>query len=90
MTAEEQLDYVYAFFKPYTGKLKTLSDIYMRILWPAAVGKPEDYVIFDQNVRPTAYVQNKGLDINKDGKVTKAECAAKVQEKYVRGQKFIA
>lgn len=90
MTAEQQLDYVYAFFKPYTGKLKTLSDCYCRILWPAAVGKPEDFVIFDQNVRPTAYVQNKGLDINKDGKVTKAECAAKVQEKYVRGQKFIA
>lgn len=90
MTAEEQLEYVYRFFKPYTGKLKTLSDIYMRILWPVAVGKPEDYVIFDQKVRPTAYVQNKGLDINKDGKVTKAECAAKVQEKYVRGQKYVA
>jgi hypothetical protein len=89
MTAEQQLDYVYNFFKPYTGKLKTLSDIYMRILWPAAVGKPEDYVIFDEKVRPTAYVQNKGLDINKDGKVTKAECAAKVQQKYERGQQFI-
>lgn len=90
MTAEEQLEYVYRFFKPYTGKLKTLSDIYMRILWPVAVGKPEDYVIFDTKVRPTAYVQNKGLDINKDGLVTKAECAAKVQEKYVRGLKFVA
>lgn len=89
MTAEQQLDYVYNFFKPYTGKIKTLSDCYMRILWPAAVGKPEDYVIFDQAVRPTAYVQNKGLDINKDGKVTKAECAAKVQQKYERGQQFI-
>jgi hypothetical protein len=90
MTALEQLEYVYNFFKPYKGKLKTLSDVYMRILWPAAVGKPEEFVIFDQKVRPTAYVQNKGLDINKDGLVTKAECAAKVQEKYVRGQKFIA
>ena len=90
MTAEEQLEYVYRFFKPYTGKLKTLSDIYMRILWPVAVGKPEDYVIFDKKVRPTAYVQNKGLDINKDSLVTKAECAAKVQEKYVRGLKFVA
>lgn len=89
MTAEQQLDYVYRFFKPYTGKLKTLSDIYMRILWPVAVGKPEDYVIFDNKVRPTAYVQNKGLDIDRDGKITKAECAAKVQAAYVRGQKFV-
>jgi hypothetical protein len=90
MTAEQQLDYVYKFFKPYTGKLKTLSDVYSRIIWPVAVGKSEDYVIFDTKVRPTAYVQNKGLDINKDGLVTKAECAAKVQEKYVRGLKFVA
>jgi hypothetical protein len=90
MTAEEQLDYVYKFFKPYTGKLKTLSDVYSRIIWPVAVGKPEDYVIFDNKVRPTAYVQNKGLDIDRDGKITKAECAAKVQEKYVRGLKFAA
>lgn len=89
MTAEQQLDYVYAFFKPYAGKLNTLSDCYMRILYPIAVGKPEDFVVFDQKVRPTAYVQNKGLDINKDGKVTKAECAAKVQQKYERGQQFI-
>lgn len=90
MTAEEQLEYVYKFFKPYTGKLKTLSDVYSRIIWPVAVGKPEDYVIFDNKVRPTAYVQNKGLDIDRDGKVTKAECAAKVQEKYTRGLKFVA
>jgi hypothetical protein len=90
MTAVEQLEYVYRFFKPYTGKLKSLSDCYSRIIWPVAVGKPEDYVIFDQKVRPTAYLQNKGLDINKDTIVTKAECAAKVQEKYVRGQQFIA
>lgn len=90
MTAEQQLEYVYRFFKPYTGKLKTLSDIYMRILLPVAVGKPEDYVLFDTVNKPTAYFQNRGLDLNKDGKITKAECAAKVQAMYVRGQKYIA
>lgn len=90
MTAEQQLDYVYNFFKPYTGKIKTLSDCYMRILYPVAVGKPEDYILFDTKNKPTAYFQNRGLDLNKDGFITKAECAAKVQQKYVRGQKFIA
>lgn len=83
MTAEQQLDYVYNFFKPYTGKLKNLSSVYMRILWPAAVTKDEDYVIFTEGTK--AYVQNKGLDVNKDGKVTKAECAFKVNEKLVKG-----
>jgi peptidoglycan hydrolase-like protein with peptidoglycan-binding domain len=86
MTAEQQLDYVYNFFKPYTGKLKTLSDIYMRILLPTAVGKPEDYVLFSEaNTKSKAYLQNKGLDANKDGNITKAEAAAKVAQKYVEG-----
>jgi hypothetical protein len=89
MTALEQLEYVYNFFKPYKGKLKTLSDCYMRILYPVAVGKAEDYVLFDTVKKPTAYFQNRGLDLNKDGFITKGECAAKVQQKFERGAQFI-
>lgn len=86
MTNVQQLQYVYNFFKPYKGKLKDLSDVYMRILYPVAVGKPSDYVLFDQaNTKSKAYVQNKGLDINKDGKITKAEATAKVYQKFVEG-----
>jgi len=86
MTAEEQLDYVYNFFRPYTGKLHVLSDIYMRILYPVAVGKPEDYVLFSEmNRKSKAYVQNRGLDANRDGLITKAEAAAKVAQKFVEG-----
>jgi hypothetical protein len=86
MTNVEQLQYVYNFFKPYKGKLKDLSDVYMRILWPAAVGKPFDYVLFDKmNTKSKAYVQNKGLDIDGNGLITKAEAAAKVMQKLVAG-----
>lgn len=84
MSAEEQLEYVYKFFKPYTGKLKTLSDVYIRILYPVAVGKPEDYVLFVEG-KGKAYIQNRGLDVNKDGKITKGEAATKVEQKLVRG-----
>ena len=39
MTAEDQLDYVRKYFAPYRNKMTTLSDVYMAILWPAAVAK---------------------------------------------------
>lgn len=80
MTAEAQLDYVAKYFAHYRGRLHTLADIYMVILWPAAVGKPDAEILFDKDDRehPARYRQNAGLDINKDGHVTKAEAAAKV------------
>lgn len=82
MTAVEQLDYVEKYFRPYKGKLKMLSDVYMAILFPRAVGKPEDYVLFNSG---KAYRQNSGLDNDRDGQITKAEAASKVYDKYIKG-----
>lgn len=85
MTAEAQLEYVYAYFKPFAGRLNNLGDVYMAILWPAGVGKPDDYVLWSKEARPTTYRQNAGLDVNKDGVITRAECIAKVQAKLDKG-----
>lgn len=78
MAPEDQLNFVWKYFRPYRGKLKTLSDLYMAILWPAAVGKPESFVLWEAKNRPVVYRQNAGLDVNKDGQITKAEAASKV------------
>jgi hypothetical protein len=83
MTAEQQLDFVAQYFRPYAGRLHSLSDVYMVILWPKAVGKPDDYVLFGGETKQ--YAQNKGLDFNHDGTVTKAEAAAKVRAKLTKG-----
>lgn len=85
MTAEAQLEYVYAYFNPFAGRLGNLGDVYMSILWPAGVGKSDDYVLWSREARPTTYRQNAGLDINKDGVITRAECIAKVQAKLDKG-----
>lgn len=82
MTAEDQLNFVYKYFKPFKGRLKNLGDVYMAILWPKGVGQPDDYVLFDRGV---AYRQNAGLDKNKDGKVTRGECIVKIQDKLAKG-----
>ena len=91
MSAEKQRDYVAKYFAPHKNKLSTLEDIYMAVLYPAAVGKPNDYVLFDKDSEKAwikkAYTQNKGLDSNKDGKITKAEAAAMVRAKLQKGLK---
>ena len=67
--------------------MKTLSDVYMAILWPAGIGKPDDYVLFYQkdSKHPKRYIQNARLDFNKDGLITRAEAAARVQKMLDEG-----
>ena len=85
MSAEDQLNYVWKYFAPYKGKLKTLGDIYAAILWPKGVGKPDDFVYWDKRTKPTTYRQNSGIDMDKDGAITKAEATAKVTQLYEEG-----
>ncbi|MER9456244.1 hypothetical protein [Mesorhizobium sp. M0478] len=83
MTAVQQMAYVEKYFLPYSGRLKGLSDVYMAILWPSAIGKPDSSALFVQGSK--YYSQNAGLDVNKDGVVTKGEAASKPQGKLNRG-----
>jgi spore coat assembly protein SafA len=88
MSAVEQLNYVEKYFKPSSGKLSTLDDVYMAILWPAAIGKPLDHVLFKRGdpEHPRRYMLNAGLDFNEDGFVTKAEAADRVREALAKGK----
>lgn len=77
LTPTEQLDYVEKYLRPFKGKIKSLEDLYMAVLWPAAIGKDSSYALFRKGTK--AFAQNKGLDINDDGIITKAEAASKVR-----------
>lgn len=90
MSAEDQLNYVYKYFRPFAGRLNNLGDVYMAILWPAGVGKDDDYVLWNKATRPTTYRQNAGLDVNKNGSITRAECLVKINEKLKKGQRYKA
>jgi hypothetical protein len=78
MSAEDQLEYVERYLSPYKGKLGTLRDAYMAVLYPKAIGKPDWYPIFQQGTK--AYTQNAGLDRDKKGMVTVADAVARVQQ----------
>jgi len=83
MTNLKQLDYVYKYFKPYSGRMKSYYDLYMITFWPAAVGKPDTYIIQSATI-PASIVaeRNPALDINKDGKITVGE-AKKIMLKAI-------
>lgn len=94
MSAEEQLSYVYRYLWPMASRVRTLDDLYMCILWPAAVGKGGQYVLFHRgsDIRGggVTYRQNAGLDKDRDGKVTKHEAAASVRRLVPEGDRLRA
>lgn len=83
MNAEEQLDYVERYFHRYAGRISNLHDLYMCILWPKAVGQPDSFVLFEKGSK--AYEQNKSLDLDGDGKITKYEACAFVRKSLSTG-----
>jgi hypothetical protein len=87
MTGIQQLNFVELYFKSTVRyrPLLSLSDVYMAVLWPSAIGKLESHVLFTKPSK--AYDQNSGLDVNKDGVITKAEATAKVHKKLEKGMR---
>ena len=74
LSAESQLTYVQMYFRPYAKRIKTRSDMYMAIFYPKYIGMPEDTIIATDGT--IVFRQNAGFDLNRDGRITKAECAA--------------
>ena len=74
MTAVEQLEWVYKYYVRYRSKLNSYTDLYLTTFYPAAVGKPSDYVLGS-----SAYwigkiaEQNPAFDVNRDRQITKGE-----------------
>lgn len=83
MTVIEQLDYVEKYFKPYAKRLQNLGDLYMAIIWPVGIAKPDSYVMWQSGDKQ--FDPNKGLDLNADGKILRIECLHKVNNKMVKG-----
>ena len=83
MSRVQQMQFVETYLKNAGVKPgMQLSDLYMAVLFPAAVGKSDDYVLFGNGAMSgyggVAYDQNSGLDKNGDGSITKGEAAVKV------------
>jgi len=74
MTNVQQLDYVYKYLKPHASQFNSFEDVYCAIFYPAAIGKPDTYVITSDAVARA----NPLFDINKDLDITKLEIRTKL------------
>lgn len=82
MNACEQMDYVYLYLKKYVNRMKTLSDIYLAVFFPAAIGKPDDWVLHSRNLAPEKVaIWNPLFDINKDQKLQVWEIKQKLKKR---------
>ncbi len=79
MSAEQQLDYVEKYFAGHKN-LKTLNDIYLAVLYPAASGKAGDNIVFQALSK--AYEQNKGFDKDNKGYVTNNDITNSIHGSY--------
>lgn len=83
MSAVEQLDYVYMYFKMVGVKPgMKLGDLYMAVFMPKYVGAPDDTVLGKSGASGFSgkvYDQNRGLDRDKDGKITVADVKQSVE-----------
>jgi hypothetical protein len=74
MDAITQLDYVLRYLKPYKGRMNSFYDVYFAVFYPAAIGKPDDWILHSsgQSAATIAAV-NSGYDRNRDGAITVGE-----------------
>ena len=74
MSNVDQLDYVYKYYEPYSGKLKSVIDLYTVTFWPVALGKPDSYVLRSPQYSAAKVAsQNQVFDLNKDQQITLGE-----------------
>ncbi len=79
MSGVEQLDYVYRYLKPYTGRMNSMIDVYFAVFFPVAMNKASDYVLQTSGLSASKIAsQNAGFDLNRDGQITRGEVEARV------------
>lgn len=85
MTQMQQLEYVLKYFdmRNRAYRLRNLEDFYLSVFYPKAIGMSADKTVFSTGTK--GYIQNRGLDIDKDGNITVGEISVKIYQTYYDG-----
>lgn len=91
MSAEEQLVYFDRYLDKVVGgqKIQSLSDLYMAVFKPEAIGKRDDHVLYSGSSQE--YSLNAGvLDPNNDGMITKGGATRALLPHVPRAERLVA
>lgn len=93
MSFVEQMDHVRDYLQDtfnergFQGEIGR-DDLYAAILAPASLNRSDSAAVYSAGTKN--YNSNKSLDTNRDGKITRAEMTARVEEWYNRGMAGLA
>jgi transglycosylase-like protein with SLT domain len=73
MSPLQQLRFVERYFKPFTGQLDTLADVYTAVLRGSVIEGGDAVIVVNSKNEQRVYTLNKSLDLNNDGYITKGE-----------------
>lgn len=79
MSNVEQLYYVEKYLSPYRGRMRSLADVYLAVFFPAAIGRPDNWVLQTSRLSAQTVARfNPLFDINRDGIITVGEIKNKL------------
>ena len=87
LTQTQQLPYVAQYFRMKgLDKIPNpdITDVYSAVIWPAAMGKPDHYVLFSKG--SAEYEGNKSLDVDGDGHVTRGDLRTRIGQYKNKGR----
>lgn len=88
MNAYEQMTYVYQYLKPYTGKMRSLVDVYFAVFFPKAIGASKNTVLQTSKLKASTIAkQNPIFDTNKDMAITVGEVEDYILQVIGQGSK---
>jgi hypothetical protein len=77
---EQILGPVWQYFHGWTGKLKSLDDVYLVVFYPAAIGKSDDWVVASEGSK--VYEQNRGFDTSGSGVIRRSDITGTIRSVY--------
>lgn len=83
MSDVEQLDWVYRYFLPFKGRMRSLDDTYLAVFMPTQIGKSSDSVVASEG--SAVYTQNAGFDREQKGYFTVGDITGAIRGVYNAG-----